>query len=407
MNIFILIKQGVSSILANKLRSSLSVLGIVIGISSVVIMLAIWEWAKASILQSFDSVDNLISVEKKYDYGPPEWQPWWATTAYNPAKEVITMDMADEIQKKVMWVESVVYASSVNAWDIKYNSKPLYGQIQGISQQYMKKKWYNIVYGSSFSNDNFKNDEKVIILGYHLIHENFGKKNPIWQKIFISGTPFIVVGILEKKNWNTDYAMYIPVTTAVNRLWSKELQKLEVFADKIRDINEVKKDLQYFLFKKSWALSPSEVKFSVRTNEDVLKQVNEIVGKMRLLLWAIGSIALIVGWIGIMNIMLVSVTERTREIGIRKAIWATKSNILFQFLIEAIILSMIGCIIAIGLCYWLAYGVAKLLPQFQPIITISVVVVSSGVSILMGIIFWLMPAWKAARLKPIDALRFE
>jgi putative ABC transport system permease protein len=201
--------------------------------------------------------------------------------------------------------------------------------------------------------------------------------------------------------------MYIPVTTAVNRLWSKELQKLEVFTDKKRDINLVKKDLQYFLFKKSWAFSPAEVKFSVRTNEDVLKQVNEIVGKMRLLLWAIWSIALIVWWIWIMNIMLVSVTERTREIGIRKAIWATKSNILFQFLIEAIILSMIGCVIAIGLCYGLAYWVAKLLPEFQPIITISVVVVSSWVSILMWIIFWLMPAWKAARLKPIDALRFE
>ena len=230
-------KQGLSSILANKLRSSLSVLGIVIGISSVVIMLAIWEWAKASILQSFDSVDNLISVEKKYDYWPPEWQAWgWTTTTYNPSKEVVTMKIADEIPQKVRWVESSVYAANVNAWDIKYNSKPLYWQIQGISKEYLQKKAYHIQYGNAFSPENFINDEKVIILWYSLIHENFGKKNPLWQKIFLSGTPFIVVGILEKKNWNTDYAMYIPITTAVNRLWAKELEKIEVFADKSRDM---------------------------------------------------------------------------------------------------------------------------------------------------------------------------
>jgi putative ABC transport system permease protein len=128
---------------------------------------------------------------------------------------------------------------------------------------------------------------------------------------------------------------------------------------------------------------------------------------MKLLLWAIGSIALIVWWIWIMNIMLVSVTERTREIWIRKAIWATKTNILFQFLIESVILSIIGCIVAVTFCYWVTYLISQFVGIVQAEITSSVLVMASSVSVWMWIIFGLMPAWKAARLKPIDALRFE
>jgi putative ABC transport system permease protein len=150
-----------------------------------------------------------------------------------------------------------------------------------------------------------------------------------------------------------------------------------------------------------------EVTFTVETNEDVLKQINKIIGQMKLLLWAIGSISLVVWWIWIMNIMLVSVTERTREIWIRKAIWATKTNILFQFLIESIILSVIGCVIAVCFCYWVTYWITKFFPDFRAIITESVLVLASSVAIWMWIIFGLMPAWKAARLKPVDALRWE
>lgn len=410
MSISIFLKQWFSSIWANKLRSILSILWIVIGISSVVVMLAIWEWTKQQILSSFDNIDNLITIQKSYSY--KETRVGWGgymieMEAYTPVKEVVTMEIADMLSEKVFWVQNVAYTASVNIWDVNYNSKPIWWEILWISDWYMQTKWYKIKDWTYFSKSNYANDDKVVILWAELVNQAFWMENPIWKTIFMWWTPFVIQWIMEKKNWQTDWSIYIPVTTAMNRLWAKELQKIEVFTDKRLAVDDVKRDIQFFLFKSSWVSHPSDSKFTVRTNEDALKQVNEIIWQMKLLLWAIGSIALIVWWIWIMNIMLVSVTERTREIWIRKAIWATKTNIMLQFLIEAVILSMIGCIIAIWLCYLITYLITKFVPDFQAVMTTWVLMIASWVSIWMWIIFGLMPAWKAARLKPIDALRYE
>lgn len=409
MNFWIFIKQWLSSIWANKLRSILSILWIVIGISSVVVMLAIWEWSKQQILNSFDNIDNLITIQKKYTWN--EQRVWWwimvTWMEYTPVKEVVNMEIADQLKEKVFWILDVAYWANVNIRDVNYNSKPIYWEIKWISNWYLQAKWYKVSDWAYFSNVNYENDDKVLILWYELVRDTFWKENPIGKTVFLGGTPFVVQWILDKKSWMTDWSIFIPVTTAMNRLWAKELEKIEVFTDKRLLVENVKKDLQYFLFRNSWVSEPSEVKFQVRTNEDALKQVNEIIWQMKLLLWAIGSIALIVGWIWIMNIMLVSVTERTREIWIRKAIWATKINIMFQFLVESIILSMIWCVIAVWLCYWIVYLITKFTEDLVPVITPSVLLMASIVSVWMWIIFGLMPAWKAARLKPIDALRYE
>lgn len=410
MNFLMFLKQWLSSIWANKLRSALSILWIVIWISSVVVMLAIWEGTKQSILSSFDNIDNLITIEKKYTWNEVSKGTYtvWVAESYTSVKEVITMEIADILAKRVFGIQKVAYTANTNIWEVNYNSKPLYWEVLWISKDFMNSKWYKVRDWSYFSNNNYDNNDKVVILWYELVKETFAWENPIWKTIFLWGSPFIVQGIMEKKNWQTDWVIYIPITTAVNRLWAKDLQKIEVFTDKRLSVEQVKKDLQYFLFKNSWVMSPSEVKFTVRTNEDALKQVNEIIGQMKLLLWAIGSIALIVGGIWIMNIMLVSVTERTREIWIRKAIWATKLNIMTQFLVESVILSMLWCIIAIGLCYIIVYFLTKFAwDWFGAVITSSVLIMASCVSVWMWIIFGIMPAWKAARLKPIDALRYE
>lgn len=378
-------------------------------------MLAIWEWTKAQILSSFDNIDNLITIQKKYNWWEPQMMPWWwysvSATPYEVSKEVVTMEIADTLKEKVFWISDVVYTIPVNVWDINYNSKPFYWEVLWVSNWYFFTKWYKIKDWAYFSNSNYENDDKAVILWYEVIRNYLYEEwfNPIWKTIFLWGSPFIIQWILAKNNWQTDYAIYIPITTAVNRLWAKDLQKIEVFTDKRLEVSDVKRDLQYYLFKQSGVSHPADAKFTVRTNEDALKQVNEIIWQMKLLLWAIGSIALIVWWIWIMNIMLVSVTERTREIWIRKSIWATKTNIMFQFLMESVILSMIWCIIAVGLCYLLVYIINRFWEAswFSALITSSVLLMASWVSIAMWIIFGLMPAWKAARLKPIDALRFE
>lgn len=413
MNFWIFIKQWLSSIWANKLRSILSILWIVIWISSVVVMLAIWEWTKKQILSSFDNIDNLITIEKKYTWNEQKvawgWKEATVDEYVSPVKDVINIETADQLKSNVFWILDIAYTVTTNLWDVNYNSKPIHWDVQWISKWYLQIKWYKIKDGSYFSNINYSNNDKVAILWHELVNEAFWKENPIWKVILMWWTPFIVQWILDKKSWVTDWTIFIPSSTAVNRLWSKDLQKIEVFADKRLSVNDVKKNLQFFLLKKSWTTIPSEVKFQVKTNEDALKQVNQIIGQMKLLLWAIGSIALIVWWIWIMNIMLVSVTERTREIWIKKAIWATKLNIMLQFLVESIILSLIWCIIAVWLCYFFVYLINKFwqASNFSASITSSVIIMASSVSILMWIIFGLMPAWKAARLKPIDALRYE
>lgn len=410
MGFFLFIKQWFSSIWANKLRSILSILWIVIGISSVVIMLAIGEWAKAQILSSFDNIDNLITIEKKYSWEERKISSGMvgmSTPEYNPVKDVITTEIAEQLPEKVFGILDIAYTLSVNIWNVNYNSKPIHWSVYWASNWYFKAKWYKIRDWSWFSNSNYENLDKVVILWYELVREAFWTKNPLWEIVFLWGSPFIVQWVLDKKNWMTDWSIYIPSTTASERLWAKDLEKIEVFTDKRLSVDTVKRDLQFFLLKNSGVSHPSEAKFKVRTNEDALKQVNEIIWQMKLLLWAIGSIALIVGWIWIMNIMLVSVTERTREIWIKKAIWATKINIMFQFLVESVILSMIWCIIAVSLCYLIVYLVNRFVPDFNAVITMSVLTMASSVSIWMWIIFGLMPAWKASRLKPIDALRYE
>jgi hypothetical protein len=320
--------------------------------------------------------------------------------------EVITMEVADKLKEVVFWVDEVAYSSSING-NVTYNSKQIYWNLVWVSEWYLWMKWHKVKNWTYFSNNNYENGDKVVILWNDIVKENFWEENAIWKTIFIAWVPFIVQWVIEEWNWNLNYSIFIPIVTAINRLWWKELKSIEVLADERLNINDVKLKLQYYLFKLSQVSSPSEVAFTVKTNEDALKQINDIITQMKLLLWAIGSIALIVWWIWIMNIMLVSVTERTKEIWIRKAIWATKTSILLQFLIESIILSVIGCIIAVIFCYWVTYLISMVTSSFQVSITSSVLILASSVSICMWIIFGLMPAWKAARLRPIDALRWE
>ncbi len=405
MTLFLFIKQAISSIWANKLRSFLSTLWIVIGISSFVIMLAIWEWAKQSMLEGIWNNWNIIKVSQNFRSEDSSW------------KNIFTEALAKEIEKKVPLIKKVIINYSAPNWEATYDSQYVYWSIKPISNDYFAFKSLEIEYGSNFSKDDFKNWEKFVIIWNAFIKKAdsfmwWGDSPmtwtiPIWKKINIAWENFIILWILKEKNWEFDNNLFITDTTYKRIFNDNSISWFEVSAIDEENVEKAQEYLNYFLFKKSWVKTWEDLPFETRTDKEMLKQFNEMSAKFSLLLAWIWAIALIVWGIWIMNIMVVSVTERTREIGIRKAIWATNKNIMFQFLIESIILTLLGSVIAVWVSWWVVTVIWNFFPEFQPVINSYVLLIAIIVSVSMWIIFWLMPAWKAAKLKPIDALHFE
>jgi len=394
MNIYIFIKQAFLSIKANKLRAFLSTLWIIIWISSFVIMLAMWEWAKASIAEGFDGKNNVITVLQN-------------SRPKSSAKDVLTEDISELIKTKLPWIKDTFITSDVLV-DLEYNGKKLRDWIVvPVQQGYLEFKKIELLYWNSFTKDDFKENKRVIIIWNKLVKSTFKDVNPIWKKMTLWWVEFTVKGILSKKNWSVDVSIYSPYSTVKNTLWIKSIRDIIVVIDDEKKIDSINKYLDYFLYKKSFIDKYKDVKFRTRTNKESMEQLGAIVQSMSLLLLWIWAIALIVWWIGIMNIMLVSVTERTREIWIRKAIWATNLNILSQFLIESILLTLIWAIVALWFSEWAVYLISVLIKDFNPIINTNVVVTATSVATGMWIVFGLMPAYKAAKLKIIDALSFE
>ena len=393
MEFYLLIKQAFWSIVANKLRSVLSTLWIIIGISSFVIMLSVWEAAKQSILQDFSTNSQLITVNKK--------------SGDNIAKDIFTAEIAQEITSIVPSIEQTFISYWSPDLDITVHDKRVDWMLNIITEGYLEYEKAIIDKGAYFNSDVFTQSKKVVILWYESAKYSFKNTNPIWEYLFIGGEKFLITGVLKKKNGNLNYSIFIPNTTAKNTLNQDTISSIQVYIEDVNAINITKNRLNYFLFKKSAVPDVSKVAFSLRTSSDAIEQINKFTRKFTFLLWGIWAIALIVWGIWIMNIMLVSVTERTREIGIRKAIWATNKNILMQFLTESIILTFIGTFFAILLSYWVTKCISYLVAEMQVSINFSILGISIIVSLLMGIVFWLMPAYKAAKLKPIDALHFE
>lgn len=351
------------------------------------------EWAKQSIVKEFAGSNDVITMQAKQGDSLK-------------GKDLLTQKVADEIPRVVPGVSKTFIIAS-GSFPIRYKDKDIYANLEWAQEWYFQQKKLSLAYGNFFDEKDYLENEKKVILGNKLIASNFKKENPIGKKIDIGGESFIVSGILAAKNWEFDYKAYIPRTTLINVFQVDTISNVEVIVEDPEQIESVKKNLDYYLFKLSGASKKNEIKVETRTNKEALKQVNQIVWKLSLLLGWIWAIALIVWGIGIMNIMLVSVTERTREIGIRKAIGASNKNILMQFLIESIILTLIGSLLALLFSLWVVKIIDSFIPDFSPVVNVNVILIATGVSIAMWILFGLMPAYKAAKLKPIDALHFE
>jgi macrolide transport system ATP-binding/permease protein len=397
--------QAISAMLANKMRSILSILGILIGVCAVIAMLALGQGAKESIEKQLASLgSNLLVIRPGSSKMHGVAMQAGTVTRFTLA-DIAAMSKLTEVVKSVS-------PSVTGRGQMVYGSNNWNTQVEGVGADYESIRAAYPAVGRFFTESEVKMREKVVLIGITVARELFGETNPIGQTIKINLLNFRVIGILPAKGANTfrdqDDVAVIPVTTAMFRVFGKEYVDTIYVEAKTPDSIEAAQAALSKLIIKQHRLNPKEAEdsFQIRNMSDIKDTLETTTKTMSMLLGAIAGISLLVGGIGIMNIMLVSVTERTREIGLRKAIGATNKDIMVQFLIEAMLMSFLGGIFGV----LLGWAVATLITVFAGWtvrVSLFSVVLSTSFSLVVGIVFGLWPARKAAALDPIEALRYE
>lgn len=402
--------NSLDSLWRNKLRSTLSTLWIVIWIASVSIMMALWEWLKEQMLQSLSVSNDVIKISQKNSYWWHRGEEWSKEEKpYIQVKDVFTPETVDKIEKYVSNIKYIVWYWNWYGWESYFEWKNVYASVFGVTKDYFMAKWLKLAAWSGFEKKHFDESSKVVILWSEFVKYDLDWINPVWKQIMIGWYSYDILWVLEKSNdWQSNYAMIMPYSTSQISAWVRKFEEILIYVNDIQKIEPTKKDILFLLLKLSWVDYPSDVQFWIISNDEAIKEINKTINQVKMFLGWIAWISLLVWWIWIMNIMLVSVVERTKEIGIRKAIWARKRDILTQFLVESVVISILWAIIAFWLTILWVYLINKYAPwDFKAVINLNVVMFASWVSIWMWVIFWLLPAWKASRMKPIDALRFE
>ncbi|GBG56446.1 multidrug ABC transporter substrate-binding protein [Sporomusaceae bacterium FL31] len=390
---------------ANKLRSILTMLGIIIGVGAVIAMISIGMGVRDKVQNSIASLgSNLIIIT------PGATSPSGVRLAAGSNTTVTNKD-SQAIAREVSGV-NLVAPSVSKQYQIVYGNKNWTTTVQGTTPEYADVRNYELGNGSFFTNQDVDTRARFAVIGNTVSENLFGEISPIGQMIRINKAPFKVIGVLKSKGQSAggmdqDDMVLVPLTTAQERLLGiTYLHSISVQAVDGDVINQVQEDITTLLRTRHKLTADKADDFTVRNLAAVMATAEETTGTITLLLGNIAAISLLVGGIGIMNIMLVSVTERTREIGIRKALGATYHNILLQFLIEAIVIGVTGGIIGIGLGVSAAYAISAI-AGWNTVISLTAIVIAFGFSILIGLFFGIYPARKAALLDPIDALRYE
>ena len=401
-------KMALVSLKVNKMRSILTSLGIIIGVSAVIIMLAVGQGASVKIQKDMASMgSNLLMVSSASVTSG-------GVRMGQGTSPSLTLKDAYAIRKNCPSVGYVAPYSS-EAKQITYGNQNWSTSIAGTTAEYMKIRDWNINLGRNLSEEDILNMSKVAIIGNTVSNELFGDLNPIGKTIRIGGVPFKVIGLLESKGQSSmgqdqDDFVIIPITTGQKKVFGTTfpgtIKMINIKAKNADSIYKAEEEITELLKIRHKIGKKQEDDFQVRNLTQMMETMQSAVKTMSLLLGSIASVSLLVGGIGIMNIMLVSVTERTKEIGIRMAIGAKSNDIRIQFLIESLLLSIIGGIIG------LITGVfgAKLIEFFGSMtvyISTFSIVLSLGFSGVIGVAFGYYPAYKASLLNPIDALRYE
>ncbi|HLV98843.1 MAG TPA: ABC transporter permease [Ktedonobacterales bacterium] len=391
---------------SNKLRSLLTTLGIIIGVGAVIVMISISQGASASTTSRLGSLGpNVLTII-------PGSTRVGGVNQGAGSRQTLTQADADAIASQVNNVSGVSPVINIRG-QIIFQDQNYQTTTQGVYPAYQQIGAWTMAEGAFFSDADESSNTMVAVVGQTVMQNLFTPLgvDPVGQTIRISGQPFTVVGVLAAKGasglGNADDVVYIPFSTATQRLSSQSfVSQIAVQASSANAVNQVQADIQSLLEQRHNIPSGGTDDFTIRNQNQLLQTAEGVATTLTFLLVGVAAVSLVVGGIGIMNIMLVSVTERTREIGIRMAVGARRRDILSQFLIEAIFLSGVGGLIGIGIGVVAAIEVSKLgnLPEQ---IALFSVLLAFGVSALVGVLFGLYPAWRASRLDPITALRVD
>ena len=393
-----------ASLIANKLRSLLTMLGIIIGVAAVIALVSIGNGVKQDIEDSISSLgSNLLVVLP----GAPR------TPGARPSQgSMKSLKISD--YEAIAKLEGVKAASPMTngSYVVIYQNKNWTTSVSGVNANFLDVNNWTMTSGRFFSDKNVQNRERVAVVGQTVVKNLFADEDPVGKEIRVKNIPFRVIGVLKSKGNGTmgndqDDTVLIPYTTSMERVEGIDyLRMVYVVAKDDEGIDRLQADIENLLRVRHNIKDTNLDDFNIQNMKSIMETVAQTTGTFTLFLGAVAAISLVVGGIGIMNIMLVSVTERTREIGVRKALGATYSVIVTQFLIEAVVISLMGGFIGIAF----GIGASKVIGMvsgMSTIVSVPTIIMSFAFSMAIGLIFGIYPARKAAKLNPIDALHYE
>lgn len=393
-----------ASLIANKMRSLLTMLGIIIGVAAVIALVSIGNGVKQDIEDSISSLgSNLLVVLP----GAPR------TPGARPSQgSMKSLKISD--YEAIAKLDGVKAASPMTngSYVVIYQNKNWTTSVAGVNSNFQDVNNWTMTSGRFFSDKNVQNRERVAVVGQTVVKNLFADEDPVGKEIRVKNIPFRVIGVLKSKGNGTmgndqDDTVLIPYTTSMERVEGIDyLRRVYVVAKDDESIDRLQADIENLLRVRHNIKDTNLDDFNIQNMKSIMETVAQTTGTFTLFLGAVAAISLVVGGIGIMNIMLVSVTERTREIGVRKALGATYSVIVTQFLIEAVVISLMGGFIGIAF----GIGASKVIGMvsgMSTIVSVPTIIMSFAFSMAIGLIFGIYPARKAAKLNPIDALHYE
>jgi putative ABC transport system permease protein len=415
MNLYEALRMAVNGLLANRLRSSLTMLGILIGVTAVILLVAVGNGESIQINNQIQSLGaNVIYVYPSNARGAGGVSQGFGTGQSLTQADV---DALNTRQQDPDVVAAIPIAQS--GGQITYGNQNYFAPTTGTTPDFPMVRDYQIAEGSFFSEDDVTANHRVVVIGQTVVDNLFGSTDPIGQTIKISRQSFRVIGVFAPKGGtglgSQDNVVVAPITAVWAYLTGargKVVSQIVASATSASTVTQAETEITTILLERHQISDATQADFQLQSQQDILNQATSIATTLTVVLGAIAGISLVVGGIGIMNIMLVTVTERTREIGIRKAIGARRGDILVQFLIEAMVLSGLGGALGIAVGALLAHE-APSLPAIAsssfptPVVSVPSVLLAFFVSVAIGLFFGIYPANRAARLHPIEALRYE